>query len=296
MVEIRHLRYFVAVAEELNFGRAASRLHVSQPPLSRQIQQLEAGLGTLLFIRESRRIRLTDAGHQYLRDVRKLLADLDKAGESARRAARGETGLLRLGFVSTALYSILPEMVRCYRTRWPDVKLELRELTVDAQYRALEQGEIDVAMMLCVDEVPGFVSGCVHTETLLLCLPETHALAGKNASRALPLKSLKDDPFILFPRPLSPGLFDRIAGYALACGFNLKVAQEAVQMQTIVGLVSAGLGQAIVPECMAGLQRPGVTYRRLAPRPPRIHTALVWRSGQDSAPLAGLIGMLQGGP
>jgi DNA-binding transcriptional LysR family regulator len=274
-IDTRQLRYFVAVAEELHVGRAAARLHISQPPLSRQIQQLERRVGASLFHREGRRIRLTVAGASFREDAERILNSLDQAERRARLIAQGARGSLRVGFVSTALYSVLPTLVRDFHETNPDIHLELKELTVDAQLRAFAEDSIDLGFMMCPAENHDISTLTVFEESLTLCVPGHHRLA--RARKPVELDTLDREAFIMFPRQLSPGLYDRIIGFAEKSGFSLTIGQEAIQMQTIVGLVSAGVGLAIVPECMTALRRPGVTYRSLARSSSIIDTRLAHR-------------------
>lgn len=288
MIELRHLRYFIAVAESQNFGRAARQLHISQPPLSRAIQQLEAHLGTALFLRVGRGVQLSAAGTQFLHDARRMLADLQRAERNAARTARGETGTVRIGFVSTALYSVLPGLVRQLRLALPGVELILEEQTIGDQHLALQAARIDLGIALCPQPAPGIAHRVVHQEALLACLPADHPHA-RHPNRPLPLQTLRDEAFVLFPRERSPGLFDHILGLAEAAGFTLRSGQQAVQMQTIVGLVSAGLGLALVPASIAALQRPGVVYRRLSNAIRPVETALIWRHDSDNPALSSVL-------
>lgn len=272
-IETRLLRYFLAVAEELHVGRAATRLHISQPPLSRQIQALERRLGTPLFRREGRRMVLTPAGAAFRRDAEHVLASLEQAERNARLVARGARGRLRIGFVSTVLYSVLPKLIRDFRRDHPDIELALEELTARAQLEAFDAGEIDVGFMICPSPQDGIELVEVLEEPLVLCMPEDHVLA--RSTGPVDLDAAAGEPFVMFPRPLSPGLYDRIVGFAERAGFALRVGQEAVQMQTIVGLVTAGVGLAIVPACMRTLRRPGVSYRPFTSNAPTVSTALV---------------------
>lgn len=291
MIELRHLRYFVAVADTLHFGRAARRLHISQPPLSRQIQQLEAHLGVALFHRQGRQVGLTDAGRRFFVDAEAILAGVMQAETNAVRAARGEVGRIRLGFVSPALYSRLPALTRGLREHLPEVALELCEMTADAQYRAIETQDIDAGLVICPSEIPGLLQRRIHREALVACLPADHPLAAGPRSRPIPIAALRDEDFIMFPRSQAPGLYDRIIAVGEHNGFALRLGQPAVQMQTIVGLVSAQLGIAIVPASIANLRRAGVVYRRLTPVPEPVSTALLWARQNRSAVLARVIAL-----
>jgi DNA-binding transcriptional LysR family regulator len=279
LVELRLWRQFVAVAEELHFGRAAQRLNMTQPPLTQAIANIEQQLGVRLFDRTKRSVQLTATGQALLPEARDLLARAQALPAHARAAAHGELGRLRLAFVSTVGFGILPQWVRGFRALHPQVEFELIEATGDIQLRSLERGEVDAGFML---HSPGFApAGLEHLrisrEPLVLALPEQHALA---TSRTLALNAVLDEPLVLFPRRIVPSLHDAIFGMYHASGREPRIAQQAIQMQTIVNLVSAGLGMAWVPESVQQFQRPGVVYRQVggkaAQQVPGCETSLVW--------------------
>ena len=278
-MELRHLRYFVALAEELHFGRAAEKLHISQPPLSMQIRALENELGVTLLNRTQRRVSLTQAGAALLGEARHILARVEQAVLITKRAGRGEIGELAIGFISVADYNVLPLVLREFRRRFPLVKLTLRESTTDAQIRDLAAGRIDVGFALPPINEPWLESVAVLREPLIAALPEKHPLA-RNPGK-LALEKLKDAPFILFPRPNAPGLYDDVVSCCKAAGFSPRVEQEAIQMQTIVSLVSAELGVALIPASLTNLRRTGVTYKSLRGGSPLTEVHLVWRHDDD---------------
>lgn len=290
MVDLRRLRYFVAVAEELHFGRAARRLNVSQPPLSVQIRQLEHEIGTSLLVRTQRRVELTTPGRVLLSEARRLIAQADAAVVRTQRAARGEVGHLAIGFVSTADYSLLPPLVRRFRARQPDIELALRELTGDRQLALLAAGELDLGLMITPPKVDGLNMRPIFREPLIAALPATHRLASRR--RRIDARDLAGDGFILFPRVLAPSLHDLVIAVCQRAGFAPRIAQEAIQMQTILGLVAADLGVALVPACMANLRRPHVVYARLASPGVPVETVAVWRAEDRSPVLAVLLGEL----
>ncbi|HEX4984881.1 MAG TPA: LysR family transcriptional regulator [Burkholderiales bacterium] len=278
-MELRHLRYFVTVAEELHFGRAARKLHISQPPLSMQIRALEQELGVSLLNRTQRHVSLTQAGHALLGEARHILGRVEQAVLTTRRAGRGEIGELAVGFISVADYNVLPAVLREFRRRFPLVNLTLRESTTDAQLRDLLAARIDVGFVLPPVSEPSLESMPVVREPLIAALPEKHPLARKPGKLAL--EKLADAPFILFPRPNAPGLYDDIVGRCKAAGFSPRIEQEAIQMQTIVSLVSAELGVALIPASLTNLQRTGVTYKALLGGSPLTEIHLAWRRGDD---------------
>jgi DNA-binding transcriptional LysR family regulator len=285
-IELRLWRQFVGVAEELHFGRAAARLHMTQPPLTQAIAQLEALLGVRLFERTKRSVQLTPAGAALLPEVRDVLARAAALPGQAQAAASGESGRLRLAFVSTAGFSLLPEWLQAFRGRHPHVQMELIEATGDVQLQQFEQGGIDAGFMLhSPGFAPGLLAHCrVWAEPLVLALPAQHALA--QARTKLRLRDVLAAPLVIFPRRIVPSLYDAIFGLYHAAGRLPEVAQEAIQMQTIVNLVSAGLGIAWVPHSVTQFQRPGVVYRSVAVDAGRGHlhceTSLVWDAKRNN--------------
>jgi len=279
LVELRLWRQFVAVADELHFGRAAGRLHMTQPPLTQAIANLEQLLGVRLFDRTKRSVQLTTAGEALLPEARELLARAQALPAHARAAAHGEVGRLRLAFVSTVGFGLLPQWVRAFRSLYPHVEFDLIEATGDVQLQAMERGDIDAGFML---HSPGFVpEGLQHLriarEPLVVALPEQHLLA---TARTLSFASVLEQPLVIFPRRILPSLHDAIFAMYHAAGRTPHISQEAIQMQTIVNLVSAGLGLAWVPDSVRQFQRPGVVYRQVAGKKaqqvPGCETTLVW--------------------
>ncbi|MEX0960052.1 MAG: LysR substrate-binding domain-containing protein [Burkholderiales bacterium] len=280
-MELRHLRYFVTVAEELHFGRAAARLHMSQPPLSTQIRALEEEMGVQLLNRTQRHVSLTQAGNVFLQEARQILARLEQAVLMARRAERGEIGELAIGFISVADYNVLPDVLRDFRRRYPQVDLTLKEATTDTQIEELMNGRLDVGFVLPPINEPGLESTAILREPLIAALPKRHPAASKPGK--IPLAALADSPFILFPRRMAPGLYDDIVSFCRKAGFSPRVEQEAIQMQTIVSLVSAELGVSLIPDSLKNLQRTGVVYRQLKETSPLTEIHLAWRR-QDALP------------
>ncbi|MDP3311377.1 MAG: LysR family transcriptional regulator [Polaromonas sp.] len=291
-IELRLWRQFAAVAEELHFGRAAACLHMTQPPLTQAIAHLEVLLGVRLFDRTKRSVQMTATGAALLPQVLDLLARAQALPEQARAADAGELGHLRLAFVSTAGFSLLPEWVRAFRERNPLVQLELMEATGDMQLQAFERHDIDAGVVLHSPGFapPGLQSRRVAREPLILALPEQHPLAAK---ASLALDAVLTQPLVIFPRRILPSLYDAIFGMYHAAAQPPKVVQEAIQMQTIVNLVSAGLGVAWVPDSVRQFQRPGVVYRSVAGRKgrkvPVCETSLVWPEGAATACVARFI-------
>ncbi|MGH8446611.1 MAG: LysR substrate-binding domain-containing protein [Solimonas sp.] len=258
-MELRQLRYFIAVAEELNFSRAAQRLHVSQPPLSTQIMNLEAELGTRLFERGNRGVALTAAGAAFVDEARAVLARLEHGRALARQVGLGEAGTLSIGFVSIADYGILPPALKDFRSRLPQVEVQLRELTTDAQIRELRASRLDLGIALGPVNEPGLGFQSVQSEALIAALPSARRLKPGTVD----LRTLAGESFIVPPRDIAPGLHDLIVRHCHNSGFTPRITQHARQMQTVVSLVAAGMGVALVPSSMQNLRRSGVQYRRL---------------------------------
>jgi DNA-binding transcriptional LysR family regulator len=279
MIELRHLRYFIAVAEELHFGHAAERLHMAQPPLSQQIRQLEAQLGFQLFYRTKRSVQLTEAGHVFLADCRKLLKQLDQAIETGRQVSRGESGQLVIGFVSSAAYSVLPDILRAFRTKFPAVRLALHELPTHQQLQWLHTRRMDVGFLRPPVEDKSLRLTIIVREPMVVALPETHILASQPT---VALSTLANEPFILFPRPLAPRVYDQIISLCQQAGFSPHIVQEAMQMQTIVSLVAGNIGVAIVPVSLQNMQRTGVVYKPLQEQTPCSEIAVAWRNDNPS--------------
>ena len=285
-IELRLWRQFAAVAEELHFGRAAQRLHMTQPPLTQAVANLEQLLGVKLFDRTKRSVRMTAAGAALLPHALDLLSRAQALPAQARAAASGEAGRLRLAFVSTVGYGLLPAWIQAFRALHPQVAVELIEATGDVQLPALERGDIDAGFML---HSPGFAPPALQRlriarEPLVLALPARHALA---KARSLVFSQVLAEPLVIFPRRILPSLHDAVIGMYHRAGHAPKVEQEAIQMQTIVNLVSAGLGIAWVPESVREFQRSGVVYRavggKAAQQVPGCETSLVWAQASNPA-------------
>ncbi|POR48889.1 LysR family transcriptional regulator [Bosea psychrotolerans] len=273
MIELRHFRYFVAVAEEGHVTRAAERLGIQQPPLSQQIRVLEREVGAQLFRRLPRGVELTDAGRTLLEKVRLVLADVDLALDAARRTARGEQGGLVIGFTSSAAFHpLVASVVRLLRQTVPGVTLALREGNTSDLIGELRSERLDAAFVRSPVERPvGLVVEPLLAEEMLVALPDQHAIAERLAKRSgqgmlegrIALAELAQETFILYRRPSGPGLYDSIIAACRAAGFSPRIGQEAPQMVSTLSLVAAGLGVSIIPASMARLETNGIAYARL---------------------------------
>ncbi len=257
-VELRHLRYFCAVADELHFGRAAARLALSQPSLSVQIRQLEDMVGARLFDRHSRRVAVTEAGRVLADMARRVLRDVDAALATARQAGAGEVGELRVGFGPTLMLSPLAHAVRAFRARLPGVRVALREMPTAEQIAALLGGEIDVGFVRDAETDPRLHVELFAREPLVIALHRGHPLA---AAGRVPVSALAHEPWVLFPRSIAPLLHEQVMRLCRDAGFSPHVTQESREVYTTVGLVGAGVGVTIVPATARRMSWKGVVYK-----------------------------------
>jgi DNA-binding transcriptional LysR family regulator len=262
-VELRHLRYFRAVAEELHFGRAAERLHIAQPPLSQQIRQLEAELGVTLLVRSTRKVELTPAGAAYLNRAVAILDAVDDAARQAQRIAEGVEGQLAIGCVGSATYSLLPQLVRALRESLPGVDVSVRgEMLAPAQTAALAAGQIDLALLRPPIEQPGVLVETVRWDRLLVALPEGHPLSDREG---LHIGDLRNAEFVAHSGRGRSVMNSLVAALCAGAGFVPRVRHEVEETSTLVTLVAAGVGVAVVPAPTSALDIAGVSYRPLLP-------------------------------
>ncbi|SUV58164.1 LysR family transcriptional regulator [Bordetella parapertussis] len=292
-MELRHLRYFVAVAEDLHFTRAAARLGIGQPPLSLQIQQLEREIGTPLLLRQPRGVALTEAGARFLQDARAVLHAAELAVETARRLGHGEQGDIAVGFTASAVFHpYLPSAIHAYRDRYPGVRIALSESNARALLAGLRSGEVDVAFVrppYALDDE--FASERVLDEPMLVALPPDHPLCRK---RTVPVAALAEQDFVLYPRPIGAGLYDAIMQACQRAGFTPRVIQEAPQMASIISLVAAGVGIAVVPAAMRHMGAAGIVYRPIRGDAPRALLDMAYRRQPRSAAVRHAVELLRG--
>ena len=280
-MELRQLRYFVAIAEDGSFLRAAQRLHVSQPPLSTQIKSLEDELGVQLFERSNRGVVLTAAGAIFFDETRAILARLEHAKREALRVGRGEIGMLSIGFVSIADYGILPPALKSFRAHQPLAEVQLHELTTDAQLRELRANRLDLGVGLGPVDEPDIDFEQLLQEELIVAAPSGHPVL--NNDGPVDLRALSKESFIVPPREVAPGLFDLAMSHCRSAGFAPRITQHARQMQTVVGLVSSSMGVALVPSSVRNLKRAGVRYRPLRGKPALIELGILRLRESQSA-------------
>jgi DNA-binding transcriptional LysR family regulator len=279
-IELRHLRYFVAVAEELHFGHAANRLHLAQPPLSQQIRKLEEIVGYPLFTRTSRAVRLTSPGAAFLERARHTLRKVEKDVEEARRIGRGEIGSLNVGFIGSGMLTPLPGMLGRYRSRFSQVNLQLREFYTASALQALQEGTIDVGILRDAGPTDGFVVEPLISESFIAIVPKRSPLA-KRAT--LSPADLRNEPFVFFSATVGSRAYAKSISVCEEHGFRPRVVQEAPQFLTIIQLVGAGLGVTITPACVAQIATSTVVVKKLRQTSARSEIELAYRAGEDRA-------------
>ncbi|OUL99956.1 LysR family transcriptional regulator [Variovorax sp. JS1663] len=290
-MDLRQLRQFVAVAEERSFRRAAERLHVSQPPLSVAVQRLEAEVGATLLDRTRHHVRLTVAGEAFLREARRTLAHAQLSVEIAQRAAAGKLGTLRLSFVPSAALGVVPQLLRAFREDYPDVKLVLTGDTTSQQMAALLNGSTDVGIVVPpLHDAGDFRVQPYCEQELMLAVPDTHPLAHQ---QRVQLRDLASENFVGFPFKEGPGFESVVMAACQDCGFIPNFVQVAAQMQTILALVGAGLGVALVPQAMQAVQTAHVHYLQVRRRhvPVKYQLGLAFRPSNNNPALAAFISM-----
>jgi DNA-binding transcriptional LysR family regulator len=295
-MELRHLRYFIAVAEERHVTRAAERLGMQQPPLSQQIRALERELDVQLFRRKPRGVELTDAGSALLADARAILSHVDHAFATTKRTARGEQGRIAVGFTSSApFHPFVPRIIRRYREAFPLVALTLEEGGTTELVEQLRNERIDAAFIrTAIANREGLVVDALLQEPMVLALPQAHHLARRaSASNALPLKALAGETFVIYRRHSGPGLYDSILSACNAAGFSPRVGQEAPRIVSTLNLVAAGLGISLVPESLQRMRMNGVVFRRIAGAQPKAPLYLASRRGETSSAVRRFLELLK---
>ncbi len=279
-MELKYLRSFVAVAEELSFVRAARLLHLSQSALTEQIQKLEEELGVQLLLRDRRTVTLTEAGAVFLAEARATLVRARQAVERVQKAARGEAGRLRIGFVSSAALEIVPGIALAFRSRFPDVSLDLMNLRTNGQVKALLGGTLDVGFVRLPLAQAQLATTVVHREPFVVALPQNHPLAGRNDLR---LGDLQDEKFVAYGRRWAPGFFDAVMQMCTRQGFSPDIVQETGEMYTAMALVGAGVGVAILPQSVALAQSSSVVVKPLPASLGISEIAIAVRRGERSS-------------
>lgn len=288
-MELRHLKSFLAVAEALSFVRASEKLHLSQPALTSQIQKLEEELGTQLFFRNKRSVRLSEAGLVFVEEARETLARAAKAVERVQKASRGEIGQLRIGFVSSAALEIVPSIAVAFRKRFPQVELELINLRTSTQLEQLTAKALDIGFVRLPADKKGLTFVPIHKEPFVAVLPKEHALARK---KNFSVRDLRDEHFVAYGRKWAPGFFDQIVSICSAAGFTPNIVQETGEMYTAIALVAAGQGVAILPRSVVLAQGRGILLKQI-PSSPKSEIAIVTREGDHLPLIANFISLAQ---
>jgi DNA-binding transcriptional LysR family regulator len=288
-MQIRRFRYFIAVAEELHFGRAAERLHIAQPPLSQQIQRLEQELGLVLFDRNRHSVHLTKAGAELLVEARRAVAQSDRVISVARDIRTGESGRVRIGFVGSALYAGVPAMIRELRQAAPDIRISASEMETGAQLVAINNDVIDLGVVRTPLSTNELAVHAITTDDLIVALPHDHRLA---RSQTLDLSQLADESFVFFKPDEGRGFWEVVISACAAAGFTPRVEYEADHIHTMVGMVAAGIGVSLVPEPVKALNLWGVRYVPLTPPVPRLPLALAWDARRSFAALDRVVEVL----
>jgi len=280
-METRHLKYFVAVAEELHFGRAAKRLHISQPPLSQQIMKFEDELGVVLFLRDKRSVALTPAGKVLLNDARRILREMERVKDNLKATVAGTGGSFELGYIAPALDTPLVEAIKQFKLRYPGVRLGLTEMSTDRQLETLQRGELDAAVVrLFGHDIRGLCSKEFHRESYALILPAGHRLA---ESKSVTVAELAGEEMIFFPRKAQPQLYDTWMRLFNRYGLTPKIVQEATTKAASLALVAAGIGISIVPESLVRRAPREVLFKKLRGDIPSLEFHFVYNGSLSHA-------------
>lgn len=285
-MELRHLRYFVAVAEEMHFGRAAQRLHIVQPALSKQVSALERELGVRLFSRTKRSVEFTPAGAAFYNEARDVLRRVDRATELTKLTAGGALGTLEIGFTSPIIWSVLQPVLRRQRERFPGVRLHLKELHTTPQLRMLREGKLNAGFVRAggPDELLEFRP--VLREGIIVALPEGHRLANEER---VDLASLADERFMLVSRSTAPGFYDNCMALCESYGFTPAIVEEGNTPAALYGMVAAGLGVSLGPESASRIPWTGVVFKQPTKQPVVVEFSVVYRRADPSQTLASFL-------
>ena len=277
-LELRHLHYFLAVAEEQHFGRAAERLGIAQPPLSQQMQRLETALGVELFDRSRRRVQLTAAGRALAARASSVLEAAAGLREDVRQAALGKSGVLRVGVGASAALGIVPGMIARFRAQHPAVVVQLDDVSSRPHEERVRQRLMDVALQREAAPIDGLRATVVREERLVVVLPRAHRLARR---RSLRLRELRDEPFVLFPRETSPSFYDELQAACARAGFIPRIVEQATEWTTVAAMVAAGIGITVAPDTVTVMPREGAVYVRLNDAGLRVQLLAVVRDEDD---------------
>lgn len=291
-MDFRQLKYFIAVAEEENIGRAARRLHISQPPLTRQIKQIEDELGVNLFIRTPKGMELTAVGRLFLEEARNIALLFEQATERTMEAAQGRLGRLDVAIFGSGIIDAIPKIMLAFNETYPGVKVHLHQMGKAEQIEALRQRRINVGFNRMLTPQPDLTSELIFTEPLLLAVNEKHPLSRLDS---IPFSALKDHPLILFPREGRPNFVDKVISICAEVGFFPKITQEVGDAVTGVALVASGFGICIVPKSLTALALPGVVFRPISERPAHwaVDLSCIYRRDDETPILAAFLGTMR---
>ncbi|MBW4694229.1 MAG: LysR family transcriptional regulator [Lyngbya sp. HA4199-MV5] len=291
-MELRQLHYFLAVAEELSFSRAARQLNMAQPPLTRQIRQLEQELDVQLFERNSRRVELTEVGTVFVEEARRILEQVEQSVGITQRASRGEVGRLVVAFEGSSAYDVIPLSLKAYRERFPDVEVVVLGMTTNQQIEALHNSQIQLGFVVppLQGQVEDLEVEAVIQASLIVALPESHKLTAKSTIK---VRSLAKEALILGQRHSGCGFYDQVIAVCRRAGFSPLIRQEVNEMQVLLGLVAAGFGIAILPESARQFQRSGVVYRELQPASSEVALAIMWQRNNQSSVLQAFLNVVR---
>lgn len=286
-MELRHLKYFKIVAEELNFTKAAKRLNISQPPLSKQIKQLEEEIGARLFLRTNKKVELTDSGKFFLERVNKIIQEIEEASNQAKKTHEEESRNLTIGVTNSALYSFIP-ILRAYQEKFHLVNVKVHQLSTPEQIRALNKKQINIGFVCAPITKKNLRTMSINKQRFIIALPETHYLANKNP---ISIKDLKENTFITTPRQEGPVYYDTVMNIFKKAGYTPKISSTAHTFTSVMSLVSANMGIAILPSSMKNNPVTGVVYKELKEFTPKKETAIVWEQDTKSQIINGFINL-----
>ena len=289
-MELRHLRYFVAVAEEHSFRRASTRLHISQPPLSRMIGQLEEQVGVKLLERTARGVELTDAGTAFLEDARRALRVVNDAVERSRRAARGEFGHLEIAYYGSSIFRVIPQLITEFGKSQPQVTVDLHNLPKDRQIRALRDGWLDIGFSRQYRNEPDIECEEVIREPVVIAVASSNALARRTT---LPMAVLRDEPLVIFPAMSRPSFADEVLRFCEEAGFTPNIVKETEDLMACLTLVSAGVGLALVPISAMSIHLPEVSFVKVVKPIPTSSVYCAYRRDEHNASLPGLLKLIR---
>lgn len=288
-MQIHQLKYFITVAEELHFGKAAKRLNISQPPLSQQIKKLENNLGVLLFNRTKRKVELTEVGNLFLQDAYKILEQIETSTNKVEQYTQGEIGELNLGYSSYCIFDVLPMVLKEFYQGYPNVKVNLKHLGTAQQILAFKDSEIQVGLLCPPIDQSNLSLEMIYHQPFIVALPSDHPLVEKCKDDSIDIKRLENYPFILTPRNIGPGYYDKIINLCFDANFSPNIILEVNDLHELISLVSTGLGISIVPQSLNQYQKSNVVYKKLNNNKYKVDTAVAYKNDHNSEVVANFL-------